>query len=219
MLLVQYCTGVAPRSLDSTYLYPTPSDMSHSIGGTLKDNPCPIDKGFVYLVTLGNWTGEFCEKWELVFQTGALRSADQQLVTGISMLIAGFVQLPAPRNISTYHWEVLINLIWFASTTHLCTLTVLRHYFVHHTVSRSLRVILMVTMGLMMVAAIAPFGLYELNEDLTGFFPLHEIPVRCWYQMLPLLDSIITRNSHYRAQKERLDPRTDTASGNAQYGG
>lgn len=50
--------------------------------------------------------------------------SDQQVVTGISVLVAGYFQLP--HGIASYHWKIVSNMAWFSTITHLATLTSLR---------------------------------------------------------------------------------------------
>jgi hypothetical protein len=51
-----------------------------------------------------------------------LALSDQQLITGLAMLIAGFVKC----DISVYLFNNVFALAWFSCTTHLATLTVLK---------------------------------------------------------------------------------------------
>ena len=71
-----------------------------------------------------------------------LALSDQQLVTGLAVLIAGFV---SPYSMSMYHFNIIAALGWFSSTTHLSTLAVLRAYFIEHPRLRDWRVGAMLT--------------------------------------------------------------------------
>ena len=66
-----------------------------------------------------------------------LALSDQQLVTGLAILIAGFV---SPYSMSLYHFNIIAALGWFSSTIHLSTLAVLRVYFIEHPRLRDWRV-------------------------------------------------------------------------------
>ena len=55
-----------------------------------------------------------------------LALSDQQLVTGLSVLLAGYIK---HCDISVYSFQITTALAWFSCTTHLATLTVLRQYF------------------------------------------------------------------------------------------
>jgi len=50
--------------------------------------------------------------------------SDQQLVTGLAMLVAIFFK----GDISIYSFQVAVSVAWFSSTIHLSTLVVLRRY-------------------------------------------------------------------------------------------
>jgi hypothetical protein len=56
------------------------------------------------------------------FETFILTLSDQQLVTGLAILIAGFLKC----DISIYLFNNVWAFAWFSCTTHLATLTVLR---------------------------------------------------------------------------------------------
>ena len=70
-----------------------------------------------------------------------LALSDQQLVTGLAVLIAAFTNRCTR---SMYHFRIIASLAWFSSTTHLSTLTVLRVYLINHTQVRHWRVAAMV---------------------------------------------------------------------------
>jgi hypothetical protein len=74
-----------------------------------------------------------------------LALSDQQLITGISLLIATYARLCV---ISGYSFQVVAASAWFSCTTHLSTLTVLRKYFDEHKVLRTVRVVIMVILFL-----------------------------------------------------------------------
>ena len=55
-----------------------------------------------------------------------LALSDQQLVTGLAILIAG---VSHQGSFTRYEWVAIHNLAWFSSTTHLATLDVLGSHF------------------------------------------------------------------------------------------
>ncbi|KAI9653364.1 MAG: hypothetical protein M1831_006069 [Alyxoria varia] len=63
--------------------------------------------------------------WQDAVHRGILVVSDQQIVTGIAIMVAGFAQW---KTITVYHWEIVLYLAWMSSNTHLTTLTVLRPY-------------------------------------------------------------------------------------------
>jgi hypothetical protein len=58
----------------------------------------------------------------------ALSVSDQQLVTGMAILIAAYVKLWLWNNISVYHFSIVMDLAWLSSNTHIFSLLVLREY-------------------------------------------------------------------------------------------
>ena len=67
------------------------------------------------------------QNWSTAIESAVLMFSDQQLVTGIGILVSGYTQLPC--SLSAYHWQVVVYLAWFSSLTHLTTLTALRAFF------------------------------------------------------------------------------------------
>ena len=98
-----------------------------------------------------------------------LALSDQQLVTGLAVLIAGYTNRCSR---SLYHFKIIAALGWFSSTTHLSTLAVLRAYLIDHPRVRDWRVI----------AMLGIFGLLVVSQ--TGTFTTQDIslPVQCAFQ-------------------------------------
>ncbi|KAF2239886.1 hypothetical protein EV356DRAFT_562654 [Viridothelium virens] len=63
--------------------------------------------------------------WRDALERFVLSLSDQQLVTGISILLLGYIQ---HCSMSSFHFIVIVTLAWFSSTTHLSTLSVLYHH-------------------------------------------------------------------------------------------
>ncbi len=86
-----------------------------------------------------------------------LALSDQQLVTGLAVLIAGYINR---CSMFVYHFNIVTALAWFSSTTHLSTLEVLRVYLIDHPGIRNWRVAAM--LGILGLLVFAQFGsLYE----------------------------------------------------------
>ena len=78
--------------------------------------------------------------------------SDQQLVTGLAMLIAGVAY---PHRLTGYELSMVLALAWFSSMTHLTTLYVLRSYLAQKTVVRDFRVLgMLVTLVLLVYTII-----------------------------------------------------------------
>ena len=116
-----------------------------------------IDRGIIRIL----WR-KACSRpartWESTLRNAVLMFSDQQLVTGLALLISGSVQLRC--GISSYHWQTIIYLAWFSSLTHLTTLTVLRQYFRDNPAPRIWRAVLMLVMITMLGIALLPSGDY-----------------------------------------------------------
>lgn len=98
-----------------------------------------------------------------------LTLSDQQLVTGLAILIAG---VSDPWHLSGYEFTVVLALAWFSSTTHLATLTALRKYMDSHGLVRHARIIGMVLVLLLLVFFLA---VSEVSVQLPGSTQ----PVQC----------------------------------------
>jgi len=115
--------------------------------------------------------------------------SDQQIVTGIAILVAGYTQLRC--GISSYHWQTIISLAWFSSFTHLTTLTVLRTYLHQFQAVRISRVILMLTVAVMLAVALMPtgsgywFDILSKNENELGV-SVAGVPAVCFFNTLRL---------------------------------
>lgn len=66
-------------------------------------------------------------KWSEAIEFAVLMFSDQQLITGIGILVSGYTQINC--GLSAYHWQIVVYLAWFSSLTHLTTLTALRTFF------------------------------------------------------------------------------------------
>ena len=94
--------------------------------------------------------------------------SDQQLVTGLAIMIAGFSKY---CSISMYHFNIVASLAWFSSTTHLSTLAVLRDYLISHPTIRTWRVVGMFILFCLLFSAV----LVAWSQEAVGE------PVQCAY--------------------------------------
>lgn len=106
-----------------------------------------------------------------------LSLSDQQLVTGLAILIAGFSQM---YSMSAHHFNIVASLAWFSSATHLATLAILKNYFREHTTVRNWRVGIMLILLIMLVVAQVPGWADKDNS----------VPVICYYQDLHRRDML-----------------------------
>ena len=114
------------------------------------------------------------KKWIEALESAILSLSDQQVVTGLAILVAGYSQLNC--GLAVYHWQITVDLAWFSSITHLTTLTCLQHYLCERLALKVLRVISMLVIGVMLASALGATG-YMSSENIDVAFP-----AQCLYQ-------------------------------------
>lgn len=92
-------------------------------------------------------------------------NSDQQILTGISILTAGYAKT---YTINVYHWQVLVYLAWMSSGTHLITLSVLRKHMREKKILRVFRVGGMLILFVMLFIAIVTTGSETYYEIVAG---------------------------------------------------
>lgn len=88
------------------------------------------------------------------FENFILTLSDQQLITGLAILIIGFLRR---RLLSSYHFIIITCMAWFSSVTHLSSLTVLEGYFEKYTRLKYARLLAMLTLFIMLFIALLAF--------------------------------------------------------------
>lgn len=88
--------------------------------------------------------------------------SDLQIVTGISILISGYVQLRC--GLSVFHWQIIVLLAWFSSVTHLSCPTFLRNHLYNRPTERGWRLVTMGLMLSMLLVAMVPTGGYNWSD-------------------------------------------------------
>ncbi len=90
------------------------------------------------------------------------------MITGVALLASGYRQFAC--QMSSYHWQMTVYLVWFSSFTHLATLTVLRRYFKENPSMRWWRVGIMGVIVIANVAALVPTGhdMWLFDESYTA---------------------------------------------------
>ena len=103
------------------------------------------------------------KRWSKVLERFILSLSDQQLVTGLAVLIAGFARW---NEISIYHWEIITDLAFTSSNTHIATLVVLRRHFRERKNwwPRMLRVTFMVILAILLFVANVYTGYIQWNN-------------------------------------------------------
>jgi hypothetical protein len=113
-------------------------------------------------------TKEKLERWSSALNDTIVSFSDQQIVTGISIVVGGLSQLQ--WGISSYHWQAVVNLAWFSTVTHLITLTVLRDQKPSDVHLKSLRAAGMGVLMVLLLCAMGPVG-YLTNGEIPEAFP------------------------------------------------
>ncbi|KAI1277632.1 hypothetical protein F5Y07DRAFT_81395 [Xylaria sp. FL0933] len=94
-----------------------------------------------------------------VFDEAILQLCDIQIATGVAVLLSGFIGLKC--DISTYHWQTILSVAWFASVTHLSGLSVLRSHLHADAWRRNIRVGLMTALLILWIIAAVPSSFFD----------------------------------------------------------
>lgn len=84
---------------------------------------------------------------------GNLNMCDLQVLTGLGILLAGFVSLPVLKGA---HWQMVCYLAWFATVTHLSGLSIMSKHLHGRAWERNSRVALMSVLFIVLVVAMVP---------------------------------------------------------------
>lgn len=82
--------------------------------------------------------------------------SDQQLVTGLAILVSGYSQLHC--GVSSYHWQAISTLAWFSSITHISTLRFLAKHMHRNKYVWYARLFLMAILAILLAVAMIPTG-------------------------------------------------------------
>ena len=108
-----------------------------------------------------------------------LALSDQQFVTGFAVPIVGYTNRCTR---SFYHFNIILALAWFSSTTHLSTLAVLRDDLTHRPKIRDWGVVAMLSILFLLATA-----------ELTSLSPVdNSLPIQCVFQSLQPSDPLST---------------------------
>jgi hypothetical protein len=126
------------------------------------------------------------EAWKHAVSRFILSLGDQQLVTGLAILISGIAN---QKTLTLWEFQMVLSLAWFSATSHLATLDALGTYLKAQRVVRHIRVFGMVLVLLLLV--------YTFGVNLAGaLYPVDGItfPVQCIFDqpMAPTSTSSIS---------------------------
>ena len=155
-------------------------------------NTNAVDQLFIEtLPALFRWKkGRASDKWSEALQNAVLTFSDLQIVTSISLAVSGYSQVDC--QLTVYDAELIVDLIWFSSITHLATLTSLRRYFRGRPALRLWRMICMgSTVGMLSYALV--FTAYEPELPKASDMPYPKFdayPAWCFLHPHELDDAI-----------------------------
>ena len=110
--------------------------------------------------------------------------SDQFLVTGIAVLVTGYMK---SSNISIYHFEIVTWLGWLSSNGHQIALTSIRTYFQDHQMVLRYRAFAVAICFLLLLAAVNLAGAQAVVNEITQMYEgsysvpsyTYDAPVRC----------------------------------------
>ncbi|KAI8255841.1 hypothetical protein K4K58_005352 [Colletotrichum sp. SAR11_239] len=98
----------------------------------------------------------------MAFDESIIMLCDVQVVTGLGILISGFVLLRC--GLDAIHWQIAVFLAWFSTVTHLSGLEVLRTHLNTYVWSKHLRFSLMSLLLILLLVGIVPTGFFSLRN-------------------------------------------------------
>lgn len=111
------------------------------------------------------------DRWRVTLDKVVLIFSDQQLIAGLAIVIAGFVEA-LTRDLDSYHWHIVTYLAWLSSTVHLITLSLLRSWLSERLLLRNLRMLGMLILLGLLGTAIYPSlnlkftsGIFDSEDD------------------------------------------------------
>ncbi|KAF4821669.1 hypothetical protein CGCTS75_v010962 [Colletotrichum tropicale] len=161
-----------------------PTDCPFQSGNSKNENinrelwrPNPIDERFLRWVRKGPlvFTDDTCARLRTAFDESIIMLCDVQVVTGLGILISGFVLLRC--GLDAIHWQIAVFLAWFSTVTHLSGLEVLRTHLNTYVWSKHLRFSLMFLLLILLLVGIVPTGFFSLrNKNFSS-------PAVCYFDL------------------------------------
>ena len=128
----------------------------------------------------------FTKQWEEALQRATIIFSDQQIITGVSILLAGYANLfpsTTRQPLSAYHWQILTYLAWMSSNVHLTTLSLIRNWLQQNKILLIGRIVGMTVLVLLLIAALVPSMSYEFSVRSGGSLQSGVgIPAHCYWE-------------------------------------
>jgi hypothetical protein len=119
---------------------------------------------------------------EEVVKRFILTLSDQQLATGLALLIAAVAN---QCTLTVWEFQLAFSLAWFSSTTHLATLDCLREYFLAHGAVRNWRVSGMVALLLLLMYSLV-MSMASVDDTIPIQCTFYFFGEKGLYQPVPL---------------------------------
>jgi hypothetical protein len=138
---------------------------------------CCVAKAILDHLKTNNKSTPLLDRWAVALGDSIVSFSDQQVITGISIIIGGLSQING--GLPLYHWQSVVNLAWFSTMTHLITLTVLRVEVRPNSAIKTLRIISMGVLIVMLTFTIIPIS--YITNDGSSLQPGNSFPTECLY--------------------------------------
>lgn len=112
-------------------------------------------------------------KWRAILEGAMMSLSDQQLVTGLAILIAGYYEM-ANNDLPILYWQIIVYLAWLSSSIHIASLALLRDVLNRYPTLRNVRVAGMMALLILLLTAMWP------TRFLYGLY-IPAFPARCYW--------------------------------------
>lgn len=130
-------------------------------------------------------------QWRVTIERVALVFSDQQLITGLAILIAGFYEAFS-RDLQAYYWKIITSLAYLSSTVNLLSLSFVQERLNHNRVLRNMRLSGMITLLALLITAMIPTtNSFYAREQLSG------IPARCFWRSCEFYADVLEDRDMY----------------------
>lgn len=112
-------------------------------------------------------------KWRAILEGAMMSLSDQQLVTGLAILIAGYYEM-VNNDLPIFHWQIIVYLAWLSSSVHIASLALLRDVLNKSPTLRNVRVAGMMALLILLLTAMWPTR-FVYGTDIPA------LPARCFW--------------------------------------
>jgi hypothetical protein len=163
-------------------------------------------------------------RWRSVLDSLILSLADQQLLTGLALMLAGYIKLS--ENLQQAHFYLIVYMCCLSSGSHLASIITLRKYLEEHTLTSKIRIGLVTLFAgslitsIILSGAFGPLfipvrwillftgiGVFPFATAIFGFVPIIWIFWTAILEVAPLVQDIViefVRNRIWRFCKRWL---------------